>query len=108
MKLRALALALTATATASLAAAAPPRAPKPGPVPPAANEALAHDVLAQLVAIRSVHDIGTAAVASVIADRLRAGGFSGDDLQVVADPKYPNQVNVVARLRGHRNSRPSR
>ena len=105
MKLRSLALALMATATASLAAAAP-LAPKPGPVPPPANEALARDVLAQLVAIRSVHDIGTAEVAKVIADRLRAGGFSGDDLQVVADPKYPNQVNVIARLHGKGKGKP--
>ena len=104
MRPRHLAIALLATATASIAAAAP--APTPGPVPPPANQALAHDVLAELVAIRSVHDIGTAAVAKAIAARLSAGGFSGADLQVVADPQYPNQVNVVARLRGAGKGKP--
>ncbi len=103
MRLRHLALALLATATASAALAA---TPTPGPVPPAANQALARDILAEIVAVRSVHDVGTAGVASAIAARLRAGGFTGDDLQVLADPAYPHQVNVVVRLRGAGKARP--
>lgn len=78
----------------------------PGPVPPPANQALARDVLAELVAIKSTHEVGTAGVAAAIAARLRAGGFSDSELTVVGDPKYPNEVNVVVRLRGKGKGKP--
>jgi len=91
------ALAFLLAASVALPAAA---APPPGPTPPPANQQLARDILAELVAIRSVHDVGTAEPAAAIAARLRAAGFDDGDMQVLADPKYPRQVNVVARLRG--------
>ncbi len=76
------------------------------PMPPAETAALARDILGQLIAVRSTHDVGTAAVAEAIAARLRAGGFGNDDIHVLADPKFPNQVNVVVRLKGAGKGRP--
>lgn len=84
-------------ATSALAA---PALPPPGPLPPAANQKLAHDILRDLVAIRAVHDTGTAATAEVIRGYFRKGGFADSDIVTAADPKYPKQVNVVVRLRG--------
>src|SRR5438128_1196440 len=80
--------------------------PSPGPLPPPENQALAHDILRDLIAVRSVHDVGTAGVAQAIAARLKAAGFSDQDVAVLADPKFPNQVNVVARLRGKGRGKP--
>jgi acetylornithine deacetylase/succinyl-diaminopimelate desuccinylase-like protein len=81
-------------------------APTPGPLPPPGTQALARDILAETIAVRSVHATGTAEVASLIAARLKAGGFSDADLKVLADPKFPHQVNVVVRLRGKGQGKP--
>jgi acetylornithine deacetylase/succinyl-diaminopimelate desuccinylase-like protein len=84
-----------------------PAATQPAvPVPPPANQALAHDVLGELIAVHSVHAEGTAGVARIIAARLKAAGFADADAQVLADPKFPNQVNVIARLRGKGKGKP--
>ncbi|MGA0599780.1 M20/M25/M40 family metallo-hydrolase [Caulobacter sp. KR2-114] len=91
---------------AAAPAAAAPGADAPGPVPPQDNQALAHDVLSEMVAIRSTHEVGTAAVAEVVVRHLKAGGFTDKDIVVVADPKYPHQVNVVVRLKGKGKARP--
>jgi acetylornithine deacetylase/succinyl-diaminopimelate desuccinylase-like protein len=87
-----------------LMAAAP--APSSAPMPPQATQTLAHDALSEMVAIRSVHEVGTADVAKVIVKYLRAGGFTDQDITVVADPKFPNQVNVVVRLKGKGKAKP--
>jgi acetylornithine deacetylase/succinyl-diaminopimelate desuccinylase-like protein len=92
--------ALSAMAASAIAS------PAPATLPPAATQQLARDTLEQIIAVRSIHAAGTAAVAEAIAARLRAGGFDGPDLAVVADPKFPNQVNVVARLRGRSAGKP--
>ena len=81
-------------------------APTPGPVPPAANQQLARDLLRELVEIRSVHDVGTRATAEAIAARLLANGFSADEVRVVPEERYPHQVNVVARLKGRGAGKP--
>jgi acetylornithine deacetylase/succinyl-diaminopimelate desuccinylase-like protein len=86
-----------------LAAAPAPAAP---PLPPAASQQLAHDVLAELIAVHSVHAVGTAEVARLIVARLKAGGFSDQEVTVAADPKYPSQVNVVVRLKGRGKGKP--
>jgi acetylornithine deacetylase/succinyl-diaminopimelate desuccinylase-like protein len=93
---------LPAALLATSALAAPPAAP----LPPPANQKLAHDILRDLVAIRAVHDTGTAATAKVIADYFRRGGFAESDIVTVADPKYPKQVNVVVRLHGTGQQKP--
>lgn len=99
-------LALALAPLLMAAAPAPTPGMTPGPLPPAANQALAHDALRDMVAIRSVHDVGTAEVAKVIEKYLRAGGFTDQDITIVADPKYPKQVNVVVRLKGKGKAKP--
>ena len=89
--------------TGGVAAASLPPA---GPVPPPANRQLAHDLLKDMVAVRSVHDLGTRAVADVLVRYLKAAGFSDADLQVLPEEAYPTQVNVVVRLRGKGKGKP--
>jgi acetylornithine deacetylase/succinyl-diaminopimelate desuccinylase-like protein len=81
------ALALSATAIA---------APAPGPMPPEDNKKLAHDI----VEVHSVHDVGTKGVADILVRYLKANGFTDAEIHVVPEDKYPNQVNVVVRLKG--------
>jgi acetylornithine deacetylase/succinyl-diaminopimelate desuccinylase-like protein len=87
-------------------APAAPAQPQPGPLPPQANRQLARDVLHELVAIRSVHDVGTRAAAEALAVRLLANGFATDEVHRLADPRYPHQANVVVRLRGRGRGKP--
>ena len=89
-------------ATGALAAPLPP----PGPLPPAANQKLAHDILRDLVAVRSVHDIGTAQTANILKGYFLKAGFAPSDLVLAADPKHPQQVNLVVRLHGKGKARP--
>jgi acetylornithine deacetylase/succinyl-diaminopimelate desuccinylase-like protein len=72
----------------------------PGPVPPAANQRLAHDIYRDLVDIRSVHSVGTAGTAAVIVRYLKANGFTDAEIRVLPEPQAPRQVNVVVRLKG--------
>jgi acetylornithine deacetylase/succinyl-diaminopimelate desuccinylase-like protein len=97
---------LLATSLLISAGVAAASLPPPGPVPPLANQKLAHDLLKEMVAVRSVHDVGTRAVADILVHYLRAGGFSDADLQVLPEEAYPAQVNVVVRLRGKGKARP--
>jgi len=87
-------------------AATPVCAASPAPQPPPANQKLAHDILRDLVAVRSVHDIGTAETARIIAGYFRKAGFAPADVTSVADPHYPHQVNVVVRLHGRTRAKP--
>jgi acetylornithine deacetylase/succinyl-diaminopimelate desuccinylase-like protein len=89
-------IALAAACGIFIAASPPP----PGPVPPADNQKLAHDIFKELVEIHSVHDVGTKETAAVMAKYLIAGGFAPEDVHILPETKYPNQVNVVVRLHG--------
>src|SRR5437764_14241935 len=82
------------------AIAAPPNTPPPGPMPPADNQKLAHDIFHDIVEVRSVHDIGTGEVANILVKYLKANGFTDSEIHVVPETKYPKQVNVVVRLKG--------
>jgi acetylornithine deacetylase/succinyl-diaminopimelate desuccinylase-like protein len=85
---------------------APASPPAGAPVPPLDNRKLAHDIFKEIVDLRSVHDVGTRGVAEALARRFKAGGFANGDIHVLADEKYPNQVNVVVRLAGNGKGRP--
>ena len=74
--------------------------PPPGPKPPAANQQLAHDILKQIVEIRSVHAVGTRGVAEALAARFKAAGFTDAEMHMVPEAQWPNQVNLVVRLKG--------
>ncbi|HXN11262.1 MAG TPA: M20/M25/M40 family metallo-hydrolase, partial [Steroidobacteraceae bacterium] len=95
-------MSLAMAAAAAPAAAAPP----PGPLPPADNQRLAHDILQEIVAVRSIHDTGTRGVADILLRHFRDAGFPDSALQVLADARYPNQVNLVVRLTGNSKAKP--
>src|SRR5436305_2841664 len=97
-------LLLAAVSTAALAAA--PNTPSPGPMPPADNQKLAHDIFHDIVEVRSVHDIGTGEVANILVKYLKANGFTDSEIHVVPETKYPKQVNVVVRLKGKGHGKP--
>lgn len=89
-------------ATVFIAAAPPPS----GPMPPQDNQKLAHDIYRDIVNVRSVHDVGTKGVADILVKYLKAGGFSDSEINVVPETKYPNQVNVVVRIKGKGQGKP--
>ncbi|MBV8801018.1 MAG: M20/M25/M40 family metallo-hydrolase [Alphaproteobacteria bacterium] len=94
------------TGAASIAMAAAPNTPPPGPMPPADNQKLAHDIFRDIVEVRSVHDAGTQGVANVLVRYLKANGFSDSEINVVPETKFPKQVNVVVRLKGKGQGKP--
>jgi acetylornithine deacetylase/succinyl-diaminopimelate desuccinylase-like protein len=99
--------AISVLALASLlAAAGPANIPPSGPVPPDDNQKIAHDIFHDLVEVRSVHDIGTKGTADVVVKYLKANGFTDADIHVAPETKYPNQVNVVVRIKGKGKGKP--
>jgi hypothetical protein len=81
--------------------------PGAGPKPPEANQQLAHDIFQQIVEIRSVHAVGTKEVAEALAARFRAVGFTDSEMHMVPEEPWPNQVNLVVRLKGKERANPS-
>ncbi len=98
--------AMAAAPAAAIASGAPAAAPPPAPMPPADNQRLALDILKEIVAVRSVHDIGTRGAVDILLRHFRDAGFDDSTLQVLADARYPNQVNLVVRLAGNAKARP--
>ena len=80
--------------------------PPPGPLPPAQDQALARDILAQLVGINSTFDHGTVAAAEAVRQRLLDAGFAPSDIQMLIPAAFPTKANVVVRLRGSGKARP--
>ena len=87
-------------------AAAAPGWPAPGPMPPQDYQRLAHDILEQIVEIRSVHDVGTKGVADALYARFKAAGFTDQEMHLVPEGPWPNQVNLVVRLKGKGMGKP--
>lgn len=67
---------------------------------PPANVELGRQVLSELVAVKSVHSLGSTKAAKLLADRFLAAGFSADDVHVLAPKTHPEKGNTVVRLRG--------
>ena len=86
--------------------AAPAWSEQPAPTPPAADQALARDILKQLVEIDSTHAHGSTVAAKAIAARMLAAGFPAADVQVLIPPDHPTKGNVVVRLRGRGKQKP--
>ena len=103
---RALRRCLLLLSVSTAAIAAPANMPPSGPVPPADNQKLAHDIFRDIVEVRSVHDIGTGEVANILVKYLKAGGFANSEINVVPETKYPKQVNVVVRIKGKGHGKP--
>jgi acetylornithine deacetylase/succinyl-diaminopimelate desuccinylase-like protein len=73
-------------------------------LPPPVHRQLARAILEELVEINTVRDSGATRAATVLATRLKAGGFSAEDLHLVG-PK-PHKQNLVVRLRGRGKGKP--
>ena len=81
-------------------------APEAVPLPPQANQTLAHDIFRDIVEVRSVHDAGTKGVADILVKYLKANGFTDQEISYVPEAKFPSQVNVVVRLKGKGEGKP--
>jgi acetylornithine deacetylase/succinyl-diaminopimelate desuccinylase-like protein len=84
------------------AAAAPPPPPGAAPLPPAADQQLARDMLKSLVEINTTHAHGSTEAAKAIQAWLLSAGFPPQDVAFVAPPDHPIKGNVVVRYRGRR------
>ena len=71
---------------------------------PEKEKARAMEIFRELIELRSTHDVGTAKIANAIATRLKAAGFSSEDVQILA-PK-PGKENVLVRFRGTGSDKP--
>lgn len=89
-----------------LCAAAPANPSEQGLMPPVGNQKIAHDIFRDLVDIRSVHAIGTKGTADVIVKYLQANGFTDAEIHVAPETRYPDQVNVVVRIKGKGKGKP--
>jgi acetylornithine deacetylase/succinyl-diaminopimelate desuccinylase-like protein len=99
-------LLVVATAVLMLSAAAPMPPSMPSNMPPDDNKHLAHDIFRDIVEVHSVHEVGTAGVAEVLAKYLTDGGFAKDDVKIVPETEYPKQVNLIVRLHGKGKGKP--
>src|SRR5688500_9461056 len=69
------------------------------PPEPASEDALARDILRELIEINTTDSTGdNTRAAEAMAGRLRAAGMPADDVKVLAPA--PRKGNLVARLRG--------
>jgi acetylornithine deacetylase/succinyl-diaminopimelate desuccinylase-like protein len=93
-------------ALAALLAASALAAPPCACAAPAANLALAHEVLRTLVGIDTVEPKGSTAAAQALAERFRAAGFAAADVQLLAPAEHPEKANLVVRLRGRGQGKP--
>lgn len=72
---------------------------------PGAQQQLALDIFRELIEIDTVTQTGdTLQAANAVAERLRAAGFAGPDVQVLSPA--PRKGNLVARLRGTGKRKP--
>jgi acetylornithine deacetylase/succinyl-diaminopimelate desuccinylase-like protein len=106
IRLAAAALTLAATVAAIFAqtpvAQTPPNVASGLQTARAAHQALAKDILKELVETNTTQQGGTAAAAGAMAARLTAAGFPSD-VRVLGP--VPERVNLVARLRGRDSAR---
>lgn len=98
----------TITLSGLVAAAAVTRADdvKPGPLAPAADQALAREIFKELIEINTTHAIGSTEAAKAIQRRLLSQGFSESEVVVIAPPDRPIKGNVVVRYKGRGKGKP--
>jgi acetylornithine deacetylase/succinyl-diaminopimelate desuccinylase-like protein len=98
------ALCASIVLAAGAAGAAGAAADAATPRSPAAADALAREIFAELVGIDTTHAVGSAKAAEALAARFRAAGFPADDVYV-GGPR-PDKMNIVVRLHGRGLGRP--
>ena len=70
------------------------------PLPPAADQQLARDMLKTLVEINTTHAHGSTDAAKAIQGWVLSAGFPAGDVVLIAPPEHPTKGNVVVRYRG--------
>jgi acetylornithine deacetylase/succinyl-diaminopimelate desuccinylase-like protein len=88
------------TLTLGLAFAAMVSASPAPPLPPAADQQLARDMLKSLVEINTTHDHGSTEAAKAIQGWMLSAGFAPADVIFLAPPDHPTKGNLVVRYRG--------
>ena len=74
--------------------------------PPPADQALAREILKEMVETNSTHANGSLLLAQKVARRAQDAGYGAADVNVLAPPEHPTKGNVVIRLRGKGRGRP--
>src|SRR5882757_2416529 len=101
---------LTSVLLAFASAAMTAMAVSPGPLPPAADVDLAHDILRELVDINTTHEHGSTGAAQVIQQQLLAAGFPANDVVLIAPADKPTKGNLIvwyrAKAHGGKNTVP--
>jgi len=67
---------------------------------------VAKEILAELLAIDTTYERGTAAAVQALRARFLAAGFASADLVVLANPANPSQSNLIVRLKGRGQAKP--
>jgi acetylornithine deacetylase/succinyl-diaminopimelate desuccinylase-like protein len=88
------------TLTVGLAIATAVSASPAPPLPPAADQQLARDMLKSLVEINTTHEHGSTDAAKAIQGWLLSAGFAPADVILLAPPDHPSKGNIVVRYRG--------
>jgi acetylornithine deacetylase/succinyl-diaminopimelate desuccinylase-like protein len=76
------------------------------PLPAAADQQLARDMLKTLVEINTTHEQGSTAAAKAIQEWMLSAGFAPGDVTFIAPPEHPAKGNVVVRYRGKHSEKP--
>ncbi len=74
------------------------------PIPPAESQNLAREIFQVLIEINTTHEKGITKASEAMAARLRAAGYSSEDVKILGP--LPHKQNLVARLRGSGKFRP--
>lgn len=80
--------------------------PSSGPLPPAADQALARDVFKELVEIDTTHAAGSTQATQAIRRRLLSQGFAAEDVVLIAPAGHENKGNLIVRYRGKGAGKP--
>ena len=99
---QAVSLLAAALATSLVVQAAPPEAP----FPPQADRDLAYTIFAEMIGMRTTHDVGSTGLAKVIEEHLLHAGFAAGDVVFIAPADKPTKGNVIVRYRGKATGKP--
>jgi acetylornithine deacetylase/succinyl-diaminopimelate desuccinylase-like protein len=78
----------------------------PARAPSAQDAQTAKAILAELLAIDTTYEKGTAAAVEALRKRFLAAGFAASDLVVVAHPDHPSQSSLIVKLKGRGTGKP--
>jgi hypothetical protein len=73
---------------------------------PSPDAQAAKSILAELLAIDTTYEKGTAAAVEALRSRFLAAGFTASDLVVVVNPDNRTQTDLIVRLRGRGKAKP--